>query len=80
MPGMAACWGTWTGRHVLSVATGAGAIYLLYKTVADGLSSAPDSTECYRLESPDHREGGWERTTGVPPPPPPCLSFPSCGT
>eukprot|EP00075_Anas_platyrhynchos_P011273 XP_027300526.1 armadillo repeat-containing protein 12 isoform X2 [Anas platyrhynchos] len=54
---MAACWGTWTGRHVLSVATGAGAIYLLYKTVADGLSSAPDSTECYRLESPDHREG-----------------------
>ncbi|XP_068516402.1 armadillo repeat-containing protein 12 isoform X2 [Anas acuta] len=57
VPGMAACWGTWTGRHVLSVATGAGAIYLLYRTVADGLSSAPDSTECYRLESPDHREG-----------------------
>uniref|UniRef100_A0A8C3CBB3 Armadillo repeat containing 12 n=1 Tax=Cairina moschata TaxID=8855 RepID=A0A8C3CBB3_CAIMO len=54
---MAACWGTWTGRHVLSVATGAGAIYLLYKTVADGLSGAPDSTECYRLESPDHQEG-----------------------
>lgn len=80
MLGMAACWGTWTGRHVLSVATGAGAIYLLYKTVADGLSSAHDSTECYRLESPDHREGGWERTTGVFPPTPPCLSFPSCGT
>ncbi|KAM9184884.1 armadillo repeat-containing protein 12 isoform 2-T2 [Mergus octosetaceus] len=54
---MAVCWGTWTGRHVLSMATGAGAIYLLYKTVADGLSGAPDSTECYRLESPDHREG-----------------------
>ncbi|XP_047926875.2 armadillo repeat-containing protein 12 isoform X3 [Anser cygnoides] len=54
---MAACWGTWTGRHVLSVATGAGAVYLLYRTVAEALSSAPGGTDRYRLESPDHQDG-----------------------
>uniref|UniRef100_A0A8B9C752 Armadillo repeat containing 12 n=1 Tax=Anser brachyrhynchus TaxID=132585 RepID=A0A8B9C752_9AVES len=79
---MAACWGTWTGRRVLSVATGAGAVYLLYRTVAEALSSAPGGTDRYRLESPDHQDGGWEGTAGVPPLPPPCpcLSFPSRGT
>lgn len=54
---MAACWGTWTGRRVLSVATGAGAVYLLYRTVAEALSSAPGGTDRYRLESPDHQDG-----------------------
>ncbi|XP_040391686.1 armadillo repeat-containing protein 12 isoform X3 [Cygnus olor] len=54
---MAACWGTWTGRHVLSVATGAGAIYLLYRAVAEGLSSAPRGADRYRLERPDHQDG-----------------------
>uniref|UniRef100_A0A8B9DE82 Armadillo repeat-containing domain-containing protein n=1 Tax=Anser cygnoides TaxID=8845 RepID=A0A8B9DE82_ANSCY len=54
---MAACWGTWTGRRVLSVATGAGAVYLLYRTVAEALSSVPGGTDRYRLESPDHQDG-----------------------
>uniref|UniRef100_A0A8B9DD38 Armadillo repeat-containing domain-containing protein n=2 Tax=Anser cygnoides TaxID=8845 RepID=A0A8B9DD38_ANSCY len=57
VPGMAACWGTWTGRRVLSVATGAGAVYLLYRTVAEALSSVPGGTDRYRLESPDHQDG-----------------------
>ncbi|XP_068773949.1 armadillo repeat-containing protein 12 isoform X2 [Struthio camelus] len=42
---MAACWEKWTGRYVLSVATGAGAVYLLYKTLQAGLSSPPGGAE-----------------------------------
>ncbi|KAM8795895.1 armadillo repeat-containing protein 12 [Eudromia elegans] len=42
---MAACWDKWTGRYVLSVATGAGAVYLLYKTIQAGLSCPPGGAE-----------------------------------
>uniref|UniRef100_A0A8B9C5L5 Armadillo repeat containing 12 n=1 Tax=Anser brachyrhynchus TaxID=132585 RepID=A0A8B9C5L5_9AVES len=43
---MAACWGTWTGRRVLSVATGAGAVYLLYRTVAEATRAPPCAPGC----------------------------------
>uniref|UniRef100_A0A8C6YXT4 Uncharacterized protein n=1 Tax=Nothoprocta perdicaria TaxID=30464 RepID=A0A8C6YXT4_NOTPE len=42
---MAACWDKWTGRYVLSVATGAGAVYLLYRTIQAGLSCPPGGAE-----------------------------------
>ncbi|XP_021233059.1 armadillo repeat-containing protein 12 isoform X2 [Numida meleagris] len=47
---MAACWGTWTGRDVLSMAMGAGAIYLLYKTISAGLNSPPSTTGAHDSE------------------------------